>query len=1256
MSEHSVVGAHIPSPLIECIQLATEQLASTSHQSAVFQIVLESALKALNAIAGVVLLVSLTDECLEIAATQGYEEFQTIWQDGPLQGNVPAATALKQQQALYFEDQRALVQADPGLEDRPHAIVPMATAVLPMFLDEQPLGTIILDFKEPHPFTSEERQFLQTLAAQCAVALGRAQVLTSLKEQITENEALTSFARVTELSAEVTDLSGFVQRATDVLKSTLGDVSVAYYELDRSRWFLKAWSEHVPQRVLQSIQQQFGPESPGFADAAQTRQPLFISGRPIQLAGLDSEAVSTALYPLVVADRSSSMLVVSVRGQGQWTDRAQSVIHAVGRSLRMALERTYQTRQLQEEQAASQTFVSFTEVASRTDDIQELGQLALGVLQEVLPGSSVGFYELEGERWYERQLTPDMGPELQATLRAGLPLNTPAFAEMVRTQAPVFVNQWNEQDNGIDHTDQYRQAAFYPIVQGQQMGAALVIGLQAQDTWSDREHQLVVAVGSSFSLLYDRIAITEQLRSQKAEAERRSEVLEAFAALTAELTTQLDPYELIHRTQEIVLSLLPDGHAMYWEPVEGLWRCKAQTGEAGNRELQQVIDAGLPIGQLPTIDHPWETGEPEYHNQYAVGRDLSPELTDHIHAIAVIPVFQNETLRGIISFTLHAPHVWRTVDQVVLETVQQSLSLALDWMHQQRRVQHEQAALQAYVRFTTTVASSTDLEVLAEAAANTVRAVVDGAMGGFYLVRGETAYPLFLSDNTPPHLMVSQLAGVSLHVPLILDAVQQRGTVFSSLDFVQLYSEVEIRALSVRFYFQNDQPYAMFATGTRRSSWSEQEQAIIDSVGQGLELALERAASAEQVQRQRDEAESRARALAAFAVLSRDLAGETSRYVLVQRSQEIMLSLLTPGYAIYWEEAEHCWTLKAQVGDIGNPELQQLVDEQGLPLDAPTLHSTWLTGEPNYQDNYAQGADTPAEMIRHVNAATAFRVEMHGKPIGILAIGLFDQRTWTPLDKAMLETAIHSLGLVLERASGVEGLERVNRDIQAANEELEAFTYSASHDLRTPVRHVMGFAELAEKALEKTPNERVQQHLKVVKQAALQMTTLIDGMLLLSRAGRQDVHVQSVDLNLLVTQAQHDAAAEFEGHPVRWQIGELPTVQGDHSLLQQVMTNLLSNAVKYSAKREVSEIRIWAQLNASEWIISVQDNGVGFSPDYGQKLFGLFQRLHTEKEFQGTGVGLSTVKRIVQRHGGRVFAESDGQTGATFGFTLPKLG
>ncbi|MGY2897146.1 sensor histidine kinase [Deinococcus sp. UYEF24] len=150
------------------------------------------------------------------------------------------------------------------------------------------------------------------------------------------------------------------------------------------------------------------------------------------------------------------------------------------------------------------------------------------------------------------------------------------------------------------------------------------------------------------------------------------------------------------------------------------------------------------------------------------------------------------------------------------------------------------------------------------------------------------------------------------------------------------------------------------------------------------------------------------------------------------------------------------------------------------------------------------------------------------------------------------------------------------------------------------------------------------------------------------------MNAQPVDLNDVITQARRDVGSEFAGHPVRWQVGQLPVVRGDRAMLQQVMTNLLSNAVKYSGKRELSAVKVWSEETPLEWRASVQDNGVGFDPQYAQKLFGFFQRLHTEREFQGTGVGLATVRRIVLKYGGQVFAESLDDSRATFSFTLPK--
>ncbi|MFK7603517.1 GAF domain-containing protein [Deinococcus sp. SM5_A1] len=228
------------------------------------------------------------------------------------------------------------------------------------------------------------------------------------------------------------------------------------------------------------------------------------------------------------------------------------------------------------------------------------------------------------------------------------------------------------------------------------------------------------------------------------------------------------------------------------------------------------------------------------------------------------------------------------------------------------------------------------------------------------------------------------------------------------------------------------------------------------------------------------------------------------------------------------------------------------------------------------------------------------------------------------------------------------------QDLTEVNRELEAFTYSASHDLRTPVRHVVSFADLARRALEQSQPEKVLRCLDVIQQGALRMNTLIDGMLTLSRVGSQTFSAQVVDLEALVRQGQQDIGLEFPGRPVHWDLGPLPPVWGDPSMLQQVVTNLLSNAVKYSATRETSEVKVWVEAREHEWLVSVQDNGIGFDARYTEKLFGVFQRLHPQREVEGVGVGLATVRRILMKHRGQVFAESSGGVGATFRFMLPK--
>jgi PAS domain S-box-containing protein len=343
--------------------------------------------------------------------------------------------------------------------------------------------------------------------------------------------------------------------------------------------------------------------------------------------------------------------------------------------------------------------------------------------------------------------------------------------------------------------------------------------------------------------------------------------------------------------------------------------------------------------------------------------------------------------------------------------------------------------------------------------------------------------------------------------------------------------------------------------------------------------------------------------------------------------------------------------VNAQAEKMFGIERGQLVGEpMGMLVAEFALGKAVEAAPRHFSDLVAQHLDATVEMHGLHKDGTQFPAEVRLNRVETVKGVLISCGIRDITERKRAEEDLRKLNEELD-----EHVRQRTTELEAVNQELEAFTYSVSHDLRAPLRHIDGFSKLLVEGHQAELSPDAQEYVATIRDSVLQMGRLIDDLLNLARVGRKQMAVQVTGPNSLVEEVRADLNRANPDRLIEWKVGTLPYIECDPALMKQVFANLLSNAVKFTRPRKPAVIEVGATSQDGRPVFFVRDNGVGFSMKYASKLFGVFQRLHRSEDFEGTGVGLATVQRIIHKHRGRVWGEAELNNGATFYFTLGSL-
>ncbi|AFZ66615.1 sensor histidine kinase [Deinococcus peraridilitoris] len=333
---------------------------------------------------------------------------------------------------------------------------------------------------------------------------------------------------------------------------------------------------------------------------------------------------------------------------------------------------------LNQQVAALDAFVRFTEVVGSSTGPFELAREAINVLDTRFHDASVAYYELENGLWKAKVYSDNIPAELLAIVTAGLPSDLPVIAEVLRTREPSFIDGWKPEQGGVEHSEVYGATALYPLIVSGEVRALLSAGLKFSRRWSQRDKAVLRAVGKSLTLALERAATSERLVAQNAELEARTRALEAFASLTRDLSQANNLQTLVRIAQDVVLSMLPEGYAVFFELHGDTWRLTVQSGDLRNPALQAAVDAGLPYASAGNLITPWTTRQAFYQDEYDTKTDNLEDLVAHVGTTATLPVLVGGVPVGVFAVALFDTRRWAPIDRAVLETVVRNLGIAAE--------------------------------------------------------------------------------------------------------------------------------------------------------------------------------------------------------------------------------------------------------------------------------------------------------------------------------------------------------------------------------------------------------------------------------------------------------------------------------------------------------------------------------------------------------------------------------------------------